>query len=52
MITFSVTLPSAEIWVPQFMASINLEKCIGFGHCVQACSRDVLTLVGVDEDGK
>mgnify|MGYP001764099981 CR=1 FL=1 len=52
MTTFTVTLPSGEIWVPQFVASINPEKCIGCGRCFKVCSRDVLTLVGVDEDGK
>lgn len=52
MTTFTVTLPSGEIWVPQFVASINPEKCIGCGRCFKVCSRDVLALVGVDEDGK
>jgi Nif-specific ferredoxin III len=52
MTAFTVTLPSGEIWVPQFVTAIDPEKCIGCGRCFKVCSRDVLTLVGVDEDGK
>lgn len=51
MTAFTVTLPSGELWVPQFVAAINAEKCIGCGRCFKVCSRDVLNLVGVDEDG-
>ena len=52
MATFSVTLPSGEIWTPKFVAELNQEKCIGCGRCFKVCSRDVLQLVGVDADGK
>lgn len=52
MAAFSVTLPSGEVWVPQFVADLDQEKCIGCGRCFKVCSRDVLTLVGVDEEGE
>ena len=52
MATFSVTLPSGEIWIPNFVAELNQEKCIGCGRCFKVCSRDVLQLVGIDEDGE
>ncbi len=52
MAIFSVTLPSGEIWTPNFVADLNQEKCIGCGRCYKVCSRDVLQLVGIDEDGE
>lgn len=52
MAAFSVTLPSGEVWVPQFVSELDQEKCIGCGRCYKVCSRDVLTLVGVDEEGE
>jgi len=50
MSVFSVTLPSGIEWVPQFVKSINIEKCIGCGRCFKVCGRDVLQLMGVNED--
>jgi Nif-specific ferredoxin III len=52
MSVFSVTLPSGVEWVPQFVKSINAEKCIGCGRCFKVCGRDVLQLMGVDEEGE
>lgn len=49
--TFTVTLPSGEAWVPQFVTAISAEKCIGCGRCFKVCARNVLTLVSLDEDG-
>jgi Nif-specific ferredoxin III len=51
MSVFTVTLPSGERWVPQFVKTIDIEKCIGCGRCFKVCARDVLTLMGVNEDG-
>ncbi|UIF88277.1 ferredoxin III, nif-specific [Cupriavidus sp. UYPR2.512] len=48
---FSVTLPSGAIWTPNFVSSIDQHKCIGCGRCFRVCSRGVLQLVGVSEDG-
>jgi Nif-specific ferredoxin III len=52
MTSFSVTLPSGEIWTPNFVADLNQEKCIGCGRCFKVCSREVLQLVGIDADGE
>ncbi len=51
MALFSITLPGGELWTPNFVADLNQEKCIGCGRCFKVCSRDVLQLVGIDEDG-
>jgi Nif-specific ferredoxin III len=32
--------------------AIDREKCIGCGRCFKVCGRDVLVLMGVDEDGE
>lgn len=50
--TFSVTLPSGQIWTPTFVAKLDDEKCIGCGRCFKVCSRGVLELVGLTEDGE
>ena len=50
--TFSVTLPSGETWTPSFVASLDDEQCIGCGRCFKVCSRGVLELVGMTEDGE
>jgi Nif-specific ferredoxin III len=34
-----------EAWVPKFIESIDIHKCIGCGRCYKACSRDVLELI-------
>ncbi|HQT43899.1 MAG TPA: ferredoxin III, nif-specific [Halothiobacillus sp.] len=39
-------------WIPQFVAQINEEKCIGCGRCYRACGRGVLTLIGLTEEGE
>lgn len=49
--SYTVTLPSGVEWTPQFAQSIEEEKCIGCGRCFKVCGRDVLALVGVNEDG-
>ncbi|MEM5373171.1 ferredoxin III, nif-specific [Paraburkholderia azotifigens] len=47
--TFSVT--RWKIWTPAFVASLDEQKCINRGRCFRVCSRGVLQLVGVSEDG-
>jgi len=49
---YTVTLPSGVEWTPQFAEEISEEKCIGCGRCFKVCGRDVLQLVGIDEDGE
>ncbi len=41
-----------KTWTPQFVKSINQDKCIGCGRCFKACGRDVLLLKPIDEDGE
>ena len=52
MSSFSVTLPSGEVWTPKFVQHINEETCIGCGRCFKVCPRGVLAMVGVNEDGE
>ena len=39
-------------WEPQYLLSIDVKVCIGCGRCYKVCSRNVMTLSGVDEDGQ
>jgi Nif-specific ferredoxin III len=52
MADFTITLPSGRAWTPQFAESINEEKCIGCGRCFKVCGRDVLQLVGLNDEGE
>lgn len=52
MADFTITLPSGESWTPQYVASLDKEKCIGCGRCYRVCPRGVLQLVGIDEEGE
>ncbi len=38
-------------WEPAYLVEIDGKKCIGCGRCYKVCSRDVMHLMGVDEDG-
>lgn len=49
---YTVTLPSGVEWTPQFIAAINHEKCIGCGRCFKTCARDVLQLMGINDEGE
>jgi Nif-specific ferredoxin III len=48
----TITLPDGRSWIPKFVNSINQEKCIGCGRCYRVCGREVLQLIGIDEDGE
>jgi Nif-specific ferredoxin III len=52
MSVFSVTLPSGVEWIPNFVQSIDDEKCIGCGRCFKTCGRDVLSLMAMDDEGE
>ena len=39
-------------WVPQFVTALDESKCIGCGRCFKVCGRDVLQLMGVDDEGE
>lgn len=38
-------------WEPTYLVAINGDTCIGCGRCYKVCSRDVMHLMGVNEDG-
>ncbi|MBW8067239.1 ferredoxin III, nif-specific [Ferrovum sp.] len=48
----TVTMPDGRTWVPKFVKTINQEKCIGCGRCFKVCGREVLQLVGIDDEGE
>jgi Nif-specific ferredoxin III len=50
MSTKSITCGGSE-WTPQFVVSIDHEKCIGCGRCFKTCGRDVLELIEKPYDG-
>jgi Nif-specific ferredoxin III len=39
-------------WIPDYLTSIDGKTCIGCGRCYKVCSRQVMHLYGVDEEGK
>jgi len=39
-------------WTPVYLTEISSETCIGCGRCYKVCSRDVMHLYGVNEDGE
>ena len=46
------TTRDGSAWTPEYLTAINPDKCIGCGRCFKVCSRDVMHLHGVDEDGE
>jgi len=39
-------------WQPDYLLRIDGETCIGCGRCYKVCGREVMTLKGLNEDGK
>ncbi len=39
-------------WIPQFVESIDITRCIGCGRCLKACGRGILSLLALNEDGE
>ncbi len=50
--TFNITMPSGATWTPNFVISLDEEKCIGCGRCFKVCPRGVLELVGLNAEGE
>lgn len=38
-------------YTPEFLMSIDAEKCIGCGRCYKVCGREVMTLKGITDEG-
>lgn len=34
-----------QIWIPRFIESIDMERCIGCGRCYKVCGREVFKLI-------
>jgi len=45
------TLANGQTWQPEYIKAIDREECIGCGRCYKVCPRDVLEMIGIDEDG-
>jgi Nif-specific ferredoxin III len=39
-------------WMPVYLTEIDSATCIGCGRCYKVCSRDVMALYGVDDEGE
>lgn len=38
-------------WEPLYLDAIDPEVCIGCGRCFKVCTRGVMTMMGMTEDG-
>lgn len=48
----TITLPDGRTWTPKFVSNIDQDKCIGCGRCFRVCGREVLQLVGINDEGE
>lgn len=39
-------------WMPDYLTAIDGKTCIGCGRCFKVCSRGVMHLYGVNEEGE
>lgn len=39
-------------WEPRFLLAIDPKTCIGCGRCYKVCGQNVLTLMGLNDDGE
>lgn len=37
-------------WEPSYLVAINGKTCIGCGRCFKVCAREVMHLMGINED--
>lgn len=44
------TTRDGTAWEPNYLIAIDGETCIGCGRCFKVCSREVMHLMGVNED--
>ena len=46
------TTRDGSAWMPEYLVSIDGGTCIGCGRCFKVCSRGVMHLYGVDDEGE
>lgn len=39
-------------WTPDYLLSIDQASCIGCGRCFKVCTRGVMELKGINDDGE
>ncbi|WP_420266625.1 ferredoxin III, nif-specific [Candidatus Magnetominusculus dajiuhuensis] len=39
------------VWIPRFLQSIDINKCLGCGRCYKVCGRGVLELIDKPFEG-
>jgi Nif-specific ferredoxin III len=39
-------------WAPEYLVTIDPEKCIGCGRCFKVCGRTVMSLKGITDEGE
>lgn len=39
-------------WTPAYLTAIDGDTCIGCGRCFKVCSREVMHLYGLDDEGR
>jgi Nif-specific ferredoxin III len=39
-------------WEPVYLLSINMAECLGCGRCVKVCGRNVLKMIGLNEENE
>jgi Nif-specific ferredoxin III len=49
--TYQALTRGGKPWQPLFIRAIDQHACIGCGRCFKVCGFDVLTLMGMTEDG-
>jgi Nif-specific ferredoxin III len=41
-----------RVWEPQYLLGIDAATCIGCGRCYKVCGRNVMTLMGINDEGE
>jgi len=39
-------------WIPQFIESLDITRCLGCSRCLKVCGRGVFALRALNEDGE
>ena len=52
MATLTALTKGGTAWTPQYVESIDMNKCLGCGRCFKVCNRNVLELRPINEHGE